>query len=217
MPASRIHVVLLTVAIAGGAALPWGVSSCGGERTVEVGFWFERIVFDAPRLGGALTASDLDLIAVIAREELTRAFEGLRVTISDRRDASYRVRVVQQVRDARLRRVAHVAGESRAVAGFGGSGAVNFEMLASSAQAYAPPEAGRPALLAAIGRGVGRTAIHELTHQLLPQAPIHQSTDMASYEYASAARREQYYGDMRWSLAWPLLEQRLGSPRPTAR
>jgi hypothetical protein len=44
---------------------------------------------------------------------------------------------------------------------------------------------------------------------LLPRAPIHDSRDARSYEYASAARREQYFGNMRWDLARPLLERRL--------
>jgi hypothetical protein len=105
-----------------------------------------------------------------------------------------------------------VAGESRAVSGFGGAGAVNFEMLASSAVAYAPDGADRTALLAAIGRGVGRAAVHEFVHQLLPRAPIHDSSDVASYEYHSAARAEQYFGDMHWDLAWPLLQKRIGAP-----
>jgi hypothetical protein len=82
--------------------------------------------------------------------------------------------------------------------------------LAGGAVAYAPPNADRPTIIAAIGRGIGRTAVHELTHQLLPTSPIHDSTNMRSYEYASAARAEHYYGEMEWDLAWPLLEGRLG-------
>ena len=54
------------------------------------------------------------------------------------------------------------------------------------------------------------SAVHELTHQLLPQAPIHDRRDIRSYEYDSAARREQYFGEMRWDLARPLLMARLG-------
>ena len=73
----------------------------------------------------------------------------------------------------------------------------------------APEQATRAAIVAAIGRGIGRTAVHEFTHQLLPQAPIHDSQDVRSYEYDSAARREQYFGEMHWALARPLLEARL--------
>ena len=57
--------------------------------------------------------------------------------------------------------------------------------------------------------GIGRTAAHELAHALLPQAPIHDSRDVRSYEYDSAARREQYFGEMHWAMARPLLEARL--------
>lgn len=66
-------------------------------------------------------------------------------------------------------------------------------------------------MIEAIGRGIGRAAVHEFTHQLLPTADVHDSTDVRSYEYASAARPEQYFGNMRWSLAWPLLHRRFGS------
>ena len=76
--------------------------------------------------------------------------------------------------------------------------------------AWAPDDADRAELVAAIGRGIGRTAVHEFTHQLLPTAPIHASRDDQSYEYQSAARRAQYYGPMRWDLAWPLLQQKIG-------
>lgn len=58
--------------------------------------------------------------------------------------------------------------------------------------------------------GIGRATVHEFVHQLLPTASIHDSTDVQSYEYASAARREQYFGEMHWDLAWPLLQERIG-------
>jgi hypothetical protein len=65
-------------------------------------------------------------------------------------------------------------------------------------------------VLAAIGRGIGRAAVHEFIHQMLPTTPIHDSGNARSYEYASAARPAQYYGAMEWDLAWPLLQKRLG-------
>ena len=65
-------------------------------------------------------------------------------------------------------------------------------------------------MIDAIGRGVGRAAVHEFTHQLLPRVSIH-STNVRSYEYASAARPEQYFGDIQWDLALPLLQKRIGS------
>ena len=86
---------------------------------------------------------------------------------------------------------------------------MSFTFLASGAVGYAPSNADRASMIEAIGRGIGRSAVHEFTHQLLPTAPIHDSTDAQSYEYASAARSEQYYGELRWNLAWPLLQQRL--------
>ena len=94
--------------------------------------------------------------------------------------------------------------------GVGGQGAVNFSLLAAGALSCVPVGASRADVLAAIGRGVGRAAVHELTHQLLPTAPLHDTRDRASYEYASAGRCEQYVGEMHWDLAGPLLVRRLG-------
>lgn len=144
------------------------------------------------------------------------AFRGLRVRFSDRRDAMYRIQVVQDLRDRRLRRYVGIAGESRAISGLGGAGAVSFFFLASGAVAYAPGDASRAAPVDAIGTGIGRTAIHEFAHQFLPTASLHESRDVYSYEYASAARREQYVGEMHWNIAWPLLQRRLGAVRSVA-
>jgi hypothetical protein len=185
------------------------VSGCA-PHVADAGFWFEDVTFESPGLGAPLTPADLEAIDVIARAELTRAFSGLRFALSHRRDATYRVRVVQRLLDRRFRRHVEVAGESLGITGLGGHGAVSFSYLANSAVAYAPADATRPMLIEAIGRGVGRAAVHEFTHQLLPRAAIH-SANIRSYEYASAARLEQYFGDMQWDLALLLLQQRIGS------
>jgi hypothetical protein len=194
--------------VAGAAGL---VGSCSRDRSVEAGFWFEPVSYNSSRIGHPLTRSDLNAIAASARAEIVKAFEGLPVRLTERRDARYRVRVVQDVRDPRFRSEIAVAGESQSAAGFSGVGSVNFRLLASYADTFAPPGADRAAIIAAIGRGVGRAAVHELTHQLLGRrADIHATRDLRSYEYDSAARREQYYGDMHWDVAWPLLQARFG-------
>jgi hypothetical protein len=189
-----------------------GCASCArpAPRTVEAGFWFDPVTFDSNRLGGPLTGDETRRIEEVARAELSAAFQGLHVAFSDRRDARYRVRVMQELLDLRFRRPVGVAGQSRAVPGFGGSGAVSFDFVANGAMSYAPAGATRASMVEAIGRGVGRTAVHEFTHQLLPKVSIHDSRDQASYEFASAARPAQYYGDIHWDLAWPLLRDRLG-------
>jgi hypothetical protein len=180
------------------------------ERVLEVGFWFEPVTFESRRLPGPITQSELDTIRTTATAELQSAFKGLRIKFSDRRDTRFHVRVVQALQDLRSQRPGGGAGQARAISGFGGSGDVSFSFLASGALTFAPPDADRSAIVTAIGRAIGRTAVHELTHQLLPTAPIHDSRDVRSYEYASAARWEHYYGAMQWDLAWPLLQKRLG-------
>lgn len=130
------------------------------------------------------------IIESVAMSELTRAFAGLRIKLSNSRDARYRVRVVQNLRDLRARRESGIAGQSHAISGFGGSGAVNFELLASNAIGYAPAGADRTTMIAGIGRGIGRTAVHEFTHQLLPKVAIDASRNVRSYEYPAASRAE---------------------------
>jgi hypothetical protein len=41
-------------------------------------------------------------------------------------------------------------------------------------------------------------------------ACIDNRTDTGSYEYANADRPSQYYGDLRWTTAWPVLEEKFG-------
>jgi hypothetical protein len=185
--------------------------------SVDVGLWFDEVAFASSRLGAPLTPAEIATIEEVARAEVREAFQGLRISVSDRHDARYTLRVVPQVLDLRFKRPVGVAGQSRGITGFGGSGSVSFDFLANGAMAWAPDDAERAELVAAIGRGIGRTAVHELTHQILPTAPIHESRDAQSYEYASAARAAQYIGPMHWDLARPLLEQRLGSSMLSAR
>jgi hypothetical protein len=181
------------------------------QRAVVLGFWFEPVTYSSSRFGRALTAEELQTIAAVARSELTHAFAGLRVTVSGQHDARYRVRVVQHLSDPRFRGEVGVAGTSRSVSLFGGDGAVNFSLLAAYAESYAPADADREAIVLAVGRGVGRAAVHEFGHQLLGSARFDDDPDVQSYEYGSAARRQQYYGAMHWGRAWPALQERLGT------
>ena len=185
--------------------------------SIEAGIWFEPVTFESNRLGAPLTPEELATIDTVVRDELRHAFRGLPIRISDRRAARYRLSVVQQVHDLRFRRPVGVAGQSRGITGVGGSGAISFDFLANGAMAWAPEDAARAELVQAIGRGIGRTAVHEFTHQILPRAPIHSSRDDSSYEFASAARGAQYYGPMHWDFARTLLERQLGSSMLSAR
>ena len=180
-------------------------------ESVEAGLWFDEVTFSSNRLGEPLTPGEVATIEAVARAEVREAFGGLRITLSGRHDARYRLHVMQEVLDLRFKRAVGVAGQSRGIAGFGGSGSISFNFLANGAMAWAPDGASREELVAAIGRGIGRTAVHEFTHQILPTAPIHDSRDAGSYEYASAARHAQYYGAMHWGFARALLARKLGS------
>lgn len=195
------------------------------DHIVTAGFWFEEGAFElheseAARLGGALTSEERKAIESRAWSELRAAYEGLRISFSDRRDAMYRIRVVSIVERhawSPFRNVFGAAGESRAAWPLGGRGSVNFRLLAGNAMAYAPPNANRAAIIEGIGTGIGRAAAHEFAHQLLPTKPLDAGEDVESYEYRSAGRAEQYYGPMHWSFAWPLLVKRIGTTASSSR
>jgi hypothetical protein len=206
---SRQGVVIGCVLSAAWAAA-WLAMAGAQCRVVEAGFWFEDVAFSSGKLGGPITRQEMDALISIARAEVRGAFSGLNITFTDRRDTAYRVRVVQELRDQRSRRLVYIPAESRAASGLGGQGIVSFSWLASSAVVYAPEDADRAMMIEAIARGIGRTAVHEFVHVLFPHVAIHDSKDIRSYEYHSAARREQYFGDMHWDLARPLLQERLG-------
>jgi hypothetical protein len=74
---------------------------------------------------------------------------------------------------------------------------------------FAPADASRSSIIESIGRGIGRVAVHEFAHQLLPKTPIDGSTDPRSYEGGSAATIEGYYGEIHWDIAGLWLDGRL--------
>lgn len=177
---------------------------------IELGFWMEPVSFASARLGDSISSAELVTIESISRVEIAKAFERFDVTVSSNRQARYSVRVVQKLVDQRFRhRELHVAGTSRGAAGFGGSGAVGFEFVANGAMVFAPPAAGRSEVIQALGRGIGRVAIHEFLHQLLPKAPIDDSRDTRSYEGNTAASAQGYFDDLHWGFAEPLLRAQL--------
>lgn len=204
------RIVIVACLVAGAAAYVLDARR-SKPASAEAGLWFDEVTFSSNRLGEPLTPTEAATIEEVARSEVRDAFRGLRFTLTQRHDARYTLHVRQDVLDLRFKREVGVAGQSRGIVGFGGSGSVSFNFLANGAMAWAPAGASRAELVAAIGRGIGRTAVHEFTHQILPTAPIHGSRDDESYEFGSAARRAQYYGAMHWDFAQPLLEQRLGS------
>ena len=106
-------------------------------RPVEAGFWLERLTYDLIGLGGPLTPRELALVETAALDEIRRAFAGVAVRVSPRRDARYIVTVVPHLYDLRVRRTSEVFGNARAMRGFGGRGAVNFYAVASAGPARA--------------------------------------------------------------------------------
>jgi hypothetical protein len=208
-PGAVIGVLAVLTTASVFAALRWQTA----QTTAAAGFSFDDGAFALPpaiaaRLGGPLTGAEIESIKSVSRAELTRAFAGWRLTLADRRDAFWRVEVVQTIRP---RGALPNVGGSVDLGMFGGSGAVGFSLVTAKAIHYAPPGAPRDTIIAGIGRGIGRVAVHELAHQILgASAPMHDRSDDHSYEYPTPDRASQYYGELHWTVARPLLEQRLG-------
>jgi hypothetical protein len=220
VPALVIAIAAVLTTLVGG----WALQSRARDHVVVASFWFAPGPFaihgfDTTRGGGPVSSDEMAIVESQAWSELRAAFAGLRVRFTDDRGGMYRVQVVQDL--PRLpwspyRRMLAAAGESRSMRPIGGRGAVSFGVLADNAVAYAPKDATRTAILEGIGRGVGRAAAHEFAHQFFPVFQIHDSRDVTSYEYWSAARPEQYYGQLHWDIARPLLVDRFGTAQPSA-
>ena len=181
-------------------------------RTATAGFWYEDISFALPadattQLGGPLEQQEIESIKHLSRIELERAFSGLRITVTQRQDAFWRVEVLQTLQS---RSPLPIAGQSFGLGPLGGVGAVGFMILALNGIQYAPSGASRQNMIEGIGRGIGRAAVHEFTHQILGTAAMHNAADENSYEYHSSDRASQYYGELHWSTAWTLLQQKFG-------
>ncbi|MBA3269627.1 MAG: hypothetical protein H0T71_03880 [Acidobacteria bacterium] len=206
---------ILMCSIAVSASIVGALELKSRHHVVTAGFWFEDgmtfELHDPTRIGGPLTADEERRIAAISRLEVEQAFAEFRIHVNDRKDALYRVAVSQMIRPSRGSsvRFSGASGQSMVFGPLGGSGLVNFHLLAAQAMAFAPPGATRADVVDAMGRGVGRAAVHEFAHQILPHGPMHNTQDDASYEFGASNRVAQYYGLMRWSVAYPALVERL--------
>jgi hypothetical protein len=209
-----IAVLVVTVT---SAVIAWRASNA----TIAGGFWWADTPLllsadDARKVGGPLTADELRSIEAISRHEVRRAYAGLRISITDRRQAFWRVAVVGAPLTVTRNRTTYpfsFAGQSRVFGPLGGSGSVAFAILAHNAIEHAPPGASRQQILEGIGKGVGRAAVHEFAHQALGLdnlSFLDNRTDPDSYEYGNADRRSQYYGELRWTTAWPVLREKFG-------
>lgn len=207
---SGIVAIATTLMIFG--VLQWRAS----VTPISIGLWYDDFPYtlneDATsKLGGSLEQPDIDAIKRAARGELERAFAGLRVAISDDRNAFWRVRVLRTIGPGLRPRRVPSSGESYALGPFGGGGTVDFQVAAYGAIHYAPPGATRQEIVDGIGRGIARAAAHEFGHLILAGRFNHtRRTDGPTYEGATSDRAEQYYGEIHWATAWPLLEQKIG-------
>lgn len=189
-------------------------AALGCSRPHTAGFWFEREAVSVPdhiadRLGGPLTESEIASIERLSRAEVERAFAGLSMSVVESDRAFWRVAVLRALPERDNMALPH-AGESLAMGVLGGRGSVGFDFVAYQAVHYAPADAARADIIAGIGRGVGRVAVHEFMHQMLGVSNAHDDTDVNSYEYGRPDRPSQYYGELHWTTALPRLRRKLG-------
>jgi hypothetical protein len=191
------------------------LTSCGRMQGPTAGFWYDtdatRLPDDAARaLGGPLMPEEIRSVTEISRTEIEHAFSALRMTVTDKPAAFWRVKVVQSL-PVRPGQALPNAGESLALGALGGIGEIGFDIVSRRALFYAPTGASRGRIVEAIGRGIGRVAVHEFVHQMLGGDSRHNDTDENSYEDGSPDRFSQYYGELHWTTAWPLLLQKFGT------
>lgn len=155
----------------------------GARHGVDVGFWYEEFPFTfsasvTEALGGPLTLSEIDSIRHISRDEFTRAFAGVKVAFTDSRQARLTVVVQLSIQRRKGQRLPN-AGETFAMGPFGARSVIDFAEVLMAAMAHAPAAAGttRQQLVAGIGRGVGRVAVHELAHGILGAGAMDNQTD----------------------------------------
>src|SRR5688500_713093 len=97
--------VILAVAIATAGVVFGTLQWRASTATIEAGFWFDEFPFTLPdnataKLGGPLRLDEVAVIKRIARQEVERAFAGLRIVVSESPDAFWRVRVLREIRRA---------------------------------------------------------------------------------------------------------------------
>jgi hypothetical protein len=206
-----LPVVAVALAVIVLAVLQWQST----RAVVEVGFWFDDVTFelssplDLQQLGGPIDDREKAMIRELAQHEMESAYADLRVRFTENRRAYHRVRVVQGELEGATKLSRGAAGQTVAMGPAGGDSTISFYVAVRGAFAYASSQATRRDILEGIGRGVGRTAVHELAHQFLGTTSAH-SRDDRSYEYGSPDRIGQYYGPIHWSTAWEPLQERLG-------
>src|SRR5258705_6984640 len=196
-------VVIGAIAVAAVSAASLTIGWHASRETIDAGFWWAEPPFvlsagDAEKIGGPITADELARIQQISRAEVEHAYEGLRIGVTEKHDAFWRVAVVGGPLTTTRNRITSpfsAAGESRVFGPLGGLGSVAFVMLAHNAIEYAPPAASRQQILEGIGRGIGRAAVRRLGHPAPgldnlthPENPTHPNC----HQHADPHRPAQY-------------------------
>ena len=159
-----VPVLILALALVAAGGLWTTLQRRAASTRFEAGLVFVAGACDlspgvARTLGGPLTTADCASVERIARAEVAAAFAGLRMDVTADPAAFWTVHVRAFV-PSRSRMVG-AAGASLAFGPLGGRGMVGIMPLTAQALRHAPSDASRADIVAAIGRGVGRSVVHE--------------------------------------------------------
>ena len=135
-----------------------------------------------------LNSEEITEVKGIALETMRRAYSGFAVKVNEGGGGYY----VIQVRDQTY---CDCCGETPI---FSKISSVHYGSMTARADRYGGGR-DRRAMVAAIGRGIGNTAAHELLHQITSDN-FHNEADRLSYDFWSCDREEQFYGpSLHWS------------------
>lgn len=207
------NLVAGVVAVAATASLFGALEWKASTTATTAGFWYEDNAFTLPediaaRLGGPLTSPEIEDIQRVSRFEIERAFADVQIALTSEPSSFWRVQVLPSL--TVWRRRVPVAGASLGMGPLGGRASLAFDTLAINAVRHAPTGASRQEIVNGIGRGIGRAAVHEFAHQITGGISLDNRKDSDSYEYFSADRASQYYGELHWAAAAPILRDKIG-------
>src|SRR5258706_14259036 len=157
LPATAIiGAIAMVAAMSVFAVVRWHAA----RSAIDAGFWYDDGSFalsvdDAAKLGGPLTAEEVASIRQLSRTEVERALADLRINVTERQNAFWRLSAVGRMPgNPTVKFPFAAAGESHVFGPLGSWGSVGFLVLAHNAIEYAPPSASRQDIVAGIGRGI---------------------------------------------------------------
>ena len=168
----------------------------GGSRLRVINFRWENS-FTFPRYPEAddLTTGEVELLKLWTDQTLRLALSGLAVVVAGEGSGTNTMVVKQR------ETTGNYAGSTIQ---FTSASEISYGILASQAARFAtapsPTGAGRMAIIEAIGRGIGATAVHEFAHQIgVPLPIVDQGGDSGAWNFHVSNRSAAFWGQLHWT------------------